>query len=115
MESVYNMFDLTQQERQVVLFLVAIALVGMIVRVVVTSVEPARAIFNAQQNIGKINLNSADIDLLMSVPGIGARLAQRIIAYRNERGKFDSLDELTKIKGITRYRFERTKDYFFIR
>lgn len=48
----------------------------------------------------KININTADETLLCELPGIGPSLAKKIIAYRNEHGRYSSINELTKISGI---------------
>ena len=47
-----------------------------------------------------VNINCADVDELMTLPGIGEVLAGRIIAYREEHGAFASIDEITQVQGI---------------
>jgi len=47
-----------------------------------------------------ININTADLDTLISLPGIGPALARRIIAYRNAHGPFASVQALVDIPGI---------------
>lgn len=46
------------------------------------------------------NINTADEDALIALPGIGPALARRIIAYREEHGPFASVDQLEAIQGI---------------
>jgi competence ComEA-like helix-hairpin-helix protein len=48
-----------------------------------------------------VSLNRADSELLMTLPGIGPRLAERIIALREKKGRFESIEELLQIPGIS--------------
>ncbi|MDD4957195.1 MAG: ComEA family DNA-binding protein [Candidatus Omnitrophica bacterium] len=47
-----------------------------------------------------VNINSAGVEDLSSLPGIGPAIAKRIIAYRERKGGSMSLEDLGKIKGI---------------
>lgn len=49
---------------------------------------------------GLIDLNNADQTELETLPGIGPALAQRIIAWRDENGRFHSVDDLLVVAGI---------------
>lgn len=49
---------------------------------------------------GKMNINEADADLIANLAGIGPAISQRIVEYRNSHGYFQSIDELTNVKGI---------------
>jgi competence protein ComEA len=49
---------------------------------------------------GKINLNTATLDQLESLPGIGEVLGQRILDYRQAHGPFHSVDDLLNVSGI---------------
>ena len=52
-------------------------------------------------DLPQVNLNTADAKVLSTLKGIGPKRAQAIIEYREKNGKFNGLDDLTKIKGIT--------------
>lgn len=57
-----------------------------------------------------ININTASAQELASLPGIGAKLAERIVKRRNEVGDFKLPDELKKVDGIGERKFEKIKD-----
>ncbi|MDI6821474.1 MAG: ComEA family DNA-binding protein [Actinomycetota bacterium] len=59
---------------------------------------------------GPINLNTASVEQLDQLPGIGPVLAQRIIEYRESNGGFKSIDDLQKVEGIGPKKFEQIKD-----
>jgi comEA protein len=75
--------------------------------------------FNSKSTVkakisGKVNINTAGIEQLMTLPGIGQKTAERIIEYRKSRGKFTSIRELLQVKGIGSAKFEKFKDLIFI-
>ena len=47
-----------------------------------------------------ININTADVAVLASLNGIGESKAQAIVAYRDENGPFQSVEDLANVKGI---------------
>lgn len=49
---------------------------------------------------GPVNINTADLEALIALPGIGPALARRIIAYREQHGPFTSVDQLIDVQGI---------------
>lgn len=63
-----------------------------------------------EKNGQKVNINTADENTLMTIPGIGESRARAIIAYREENGKFASVEEIMKIDGIKEKMFEKIKD-----
>ncbi|MEA2524921.1 MAG: competence protein ComEA [Thermomicrobiales bacterium] len=50
---------------------------------------------------GIININTAAVELLDTLPGIGPAIAARIVAYREANGPFRSVDELAEVEGIS--------------
>jgi competence protein ComEA len=59
---------------------------------------------------GLINLNTATVAELDTLPGVGPVLAQRIVDHRNRTGGFRSVEELRKVEGVGDARFEQLKD-----
>ncbi|HRK61902.1 MAG TPA: helix-hairpin-helix domain-containing protein [Candidatus Omnitrophota bacterium] len=57
-----------------------------------------------------VNLNQASAEELMTLKGIGSKTAERIIAYRQEQGPFQTIDQIVMVKGIGNAKFEKLKD-----
>ena len=60
-----------------------------------------------------ININSATIDELINIPGIGKSKAEKIINYRT-LNKFDTIEDIKKVSGIGDAMFDKIKDYITI-
>ncbi|WP_019901007.1 ComEA family DNA-binding protein [Salinispora arenicola] len=59
---------------------------------------------------GKVNLNTATLAQLDTLPGVGPVLAQRILAHRQQHGGFRSVSDLRQVGGIGDTRYEQLKD-----
>jgi competence protein ComEA len=62
-----------------------------------------------QAGEGKVNLNTASLEELMTLPGIGETRAKAILAYRQQHGPFRTPEELKQVSGIGEKMFERIK------
>ena len=59
---------------------------------------------------GKVNINTATKEELDTLPGVGESTANKIISYREENGKFKSIEEIKEVSGIGDSKFEQIKD-----
>jgi competence protein ComEA len=62
-----------------------------------------------------VNINTATAEQLDALPGIGPSKAQAIIDYRNEHGRFSSIEDIQNVKGIKEGEFSKIKDYIRVR
>lgn len=65
---------------------------------------------NDVDSVGRININTADITELTQLKGIGEARAASIIEYREEYGRFESVEEIKNVSGIGEAIFEGFKD-----
>lgn len=70
---------------------------------------------NLNSNNSKVNINTGGIEELKNLPGVGESLAQKIIDYRNENGKFKDVEDLKNVSGIGDKKFESMKEYILVR
>lgn len=63
-----------------------------------------------QEQSGMVNLNTADVQQLCTLSGIGESRAQDIIAYREEHGDFKNVEEIMNVSGIKDTTFQKIKD-----
>ncbi len=122
----------TSQERTVVIILASLFMLGV-------AVKAAKDHFNSgtdqitligsnadvvdfyaglnEQNIesaGKVDINTAEMEELKSLPGIGEKTAEKIINKRNELGAFSLLEDLMLVHGIGQKTFEKLLPYIQI-
>ena len=108
------MFSFTRQERQVIVFLLIIGLLGAGIDFLVKRNMAPKSLAIFDETIGKIDLNKADEETLIDIPGIGEKLAARIVEYRLQQGGFKSLEDACSIKGLTRNRCAKIREFCFV-
>ncbi len=65
---------------------------------------------SGSENADLININTASLEELDSLPGVGPTTAQRIIDYRNTNGPFTTIDEIMDVSGIGPATYDEIKD-----
>lgn len=58
-----------------------------------------------------VNLNTATLDQLDTLPGVGPVLAQRILDYRTQNGPFTTIDQLQEVPGVGPKKFDSLKPH----
>ena len=86
--------------------------------------KKGESISNSQNNVipnnntnnqnGKININTATIQELDQIPGVGEATANKILTYRDEVGKFKSIEEIKNVSGIGEKKYENMKEFICI-
>ena len=66
-------------------------------------------------NFGKININTAGVEELQMLSGIGKSTAEKIVNYRNENGKFEKIEDIKNVSGIGDSKFNSIKDKIVIK
>ncbi len=59
--------------------------------------------------VAPVNLNTATMDQLATIPGIGVKTAERIIAYREKNGGFKKIEDLMNVSGVGEKSFLKMK------
>jgi comEA protein len=86
-------------------------------KIEITAAALTEKIDQAQKTISErkiININSADKETLTKLPGIGPALAENIIDYRRRFKRFDSAEDIMKVKGIGQKKYQALKDFICI-
>jgi competence protein ComEA len=75
-------------------------------RVVLFLIAFSAPLYAAQ---GVINVNTATKEEFMMLPGIGEKTASAIVEYRQANGSFKTIDDMTKIKGFSKKKFDKLR------
>jgi len=69
---------------------------------------------SAANNPVRMDLNTADVEMLQRLPRIGPALAGRIIAYRQDRGPFSSVNQVVNVRGIGEKTLEKMTPWLYV-
>ncbi len=115
----------TSQERSVIIMLSSLLILGLAVKTVkdyyYTGTENLTLVGTNDQVVdfysqsdekvidlaGMVDINSAELKELTTLPGIGVKTAEKIINKRNELGRYNALEEIMLVPGIGRKTYEK--------
>ena len=69
-----------------------------------------RAAEKPEAGPAKVNINTADVKSLMTLTGVGRKVAEKIVEYRDSHGPFKKADEIRKVEGVGHGVWERNRD-----
>ena len=116
------MLNLTREEKLVLIFVIACFIIGSGVsyykkttslRATLSETKGSEAISEialSPRNNVKVNINTAGFKELIKLRGIGVKIAERILDYRFTNGSFFYKEDLMKVKGIGKAKFDIIKD-----
>src|SRR5262245_51519449 len=79
----------------------------------VKAARPARVVTAPGE--ATVNINAADVKELMTLTGVGRKVAQRIVAYREAHGPFKKVDDVKKVEGVSDALWEKNRSRIAIR
>jgi comEA protein len=82
---------------------------GLVMSPALASAQKAKA-----ASVEKVNLNTATLEQLQTLPGIGPSTAKGIIEHRTKIGKFTKIEEILNVKGIGEKKFQKIKDRLIV-
>lgn len=108
------------QEKRVLIALSAFAVLGLAVlgyrnyfarpKLKVVSMDYESAVKEKRL----VNINTADVNKIETLPGVGPKLAKDIVDYRAAHGPFLFEEDLTKVRGIGPKKYEEVKEYILL-
>ena len=115
------MFNLKRLERLIIAVLVGTLLTGLVLaaykksrprKVEITHFDPEvyRASASVKEPAMKVNINTAGLDELAALNGVGPAIAGRIVEYRSRNGSFLSNTDIKNVRGVGNAIFDKIKD-----
>jgi len=113
------MFNLTKEEKLILVFLIFSFAVGigavtynksrqsLQLKFTPSQAEQLKKLDQLIEKTHTVNINSFELEELKKLPGVGEKLAQRIIDYHNLNGPFIKKEQLMEVKGIGKKKFKQ--------
>ena len=79
------------------------------------TLEEAESLIEQESGNGLVNINTADVDTLCTLPGIGEARAKDIIAYRETHGAFVSCEDIMQVSGIKNSVYSKISDMITVK
>ena len=79
------------------------------------TLEEAEILIEQESGNGLVNINTADVDTLCTLPGIGESRAKDIIAYREAHGAFESCEDIMQVSGIKNSVYSKISDMITVK
>lgn len=79
------------------------------------TLEEAESLMVQESGNGLVNINTADVDTLCTLPGIGESRAKDIIAYREAHGAFESCEDIMQVSGIKNSVYSKISDMITVK
>ena len=70
----------------------------------------------SENDVGtKVNINTAKLEELQNIPGVGPSIAQAIIDYRKENGKFKNIEDIKNVSGVGESKYKNMESYIKVK
>jgi competence protein ComEA len=99
------------------LALAVLVLAAVVAAGATAAVTPHVGTLTASAAVGadKVNINTADVKALMTLEGVGHKVAEKIVEYREAHGHFKKAEDLRKVEGIGGGLWERNKERIVVK
>ena len=77
--------------------------------------EGVEYLLSGNSGSSKVNINIAKLEELQNIPGVGPSIAQAIIDYREENGKFINIEDIKNVSGVGESKYKKMEEYIKVK
>lgn len=77
--------------------------------------EDVEYLISESSSGSKVNINTAKLEELQNIPGVGPSIAQAILDYRDENGKFKSIEDIKNVSGVGESKYKKMEEYIKVK